>query len=195
MGSVSQFNHFFLKPDEVARMFSEDIREFYHAFCISPQRLRRNALAIEVRPKQVAHLQCFRPWMWKFEKFIPCLDTMALGDCRAVTYGQTAHLGCLLRSPKLALSDFITLKGRPSRKAFVAGLMIDDLILVEKRQASELMTAGEPSPCEEIIAEVRQLCDGVGLPRHPDKAVSNAAHGTFWGMDFDGDAGTLIDLA
>ena len=85
------FPHLFLQPDEVARMFSEDIREFYHAFCISPQRLRRNALAMEVRPQQVSHLRCFQPWMWKFEKLVPCLGTMAMGDCRAVTYGQTAH--------------------------------------------------------------------------------------------------------
>jgi hypothetical protein len=138
LGSVSQFSHLFLQPDEVARMFSEDIREFYHAFCISPQRLRRNALAMEVRPQQVSHLRCFQPWMWKFEKLVPCLGTMAMGDCRAVTYGQTAHLSCLLRSPKLSLSDFITLKGRPSRKPFVAGLMIDDFVLVEKRRKSEL---------------------------------------------------------
>jgi hypothetical protein len=206
LGSVSQFSHLFLQPDEVARMFSEDIREFYHAFCISPQRLRRNALAMEVRPQQVSHLRCFQPWMWKFEKLVPCLGTMAMGDCRAVTYGQTAHLSCLLRSPKLSLSDFITLKGRPSRKPFVAGLMIDDFVLVEKRRKSELHQSevfSQPlqsspqhvshlcSPCEEIIQEVRALYDKVGLPRHPDKAVSNAAQGTFWGMDFDGDAGVL----
>lgn len=201
LGSVSQFSHFFLQPDEVARMFSEDIREFYHAFCISPQRLRRNALAMEVRPQQVSHLRCFRPWMWKFGKLVPCLGTMAMGDCRAVTYGQTAHLSCLLRSPKLSLSDFVTLKGRPSRKPFVAGLMIDDFVLVEKRRSEEPPSRALPtsqqsqcqssSPCEEIVREVRALYDQVGLPRHPDKAVSNAAQGSFWGMDFDGDAGVL----
>eukprot|EP00435_Cladocopium_sp_Y103_P020927 s3291_g5.t1 len=191
LGSVAQFNHFFLEEDEVARLFSEDIREFYHAFLISPQRLRRNALAFEVEPKQVAHLQCFRPWMWKYPCLVPCLDTMAMGDCRAVTYGQTAHLSCLLRSNKLSLSDFITLKGRPARRNFVAGLMIDDFILIEKRKKVEVEERQSRSRCEEIIAEVRERYDEVGLPRHPDKAVSNESTGTFWGMDFDGDAGLM----
>lgn len=88
----------------------------------------------------------------------------------------------------------------------MAGLMIDDFVLIEKRRKSDLHRSGvsqqplqsspqhaslQSSPCEEIIQEVRALYDKVGLPRHPDKAVSNAAQGTFWGMDFDGDARVL----
>ena len=91
LGSVSQFNHWFLREDEEARVFSEDIREFYHAFLISPQRVLRNALAMEVEPYKVHKLKCFQPWMWKQQRLVPCLRTMAMGDCRAVTYGQVSH--------------------------------------------------------------------------------------------------------
>lgn len=119
LGSVSQFGHWFLAPGEDVVLFSEDIREFYHAFLISPQRVRRNALALEVFPWQVCHLACFEPWMWKCSKLVPCLGTMAMGDCRAVTYGQVSHLSCLLRCPGLSLDDFIALNGRPSRGNFI----------------------------------------------------------------------------
>ena len=132
LGSISQFLHWFLEEGEVARVFSEDVREFYHAFVISAQRLQRNALAMEVEPYKVKHLSCFRPWMWKHKRLVPCLNTMAMGDCRAVTYGQVSHLGCLLRVPELSLESFISLKGRPGRGDFLAGLMIDNFIMVAK---------------------------------------------------------------
>ena len=38
LASVSQLLHFFVEPYEEIRTFAEDLREFYHAFLISPQR-------------------------------------------------------------------------------------------------------------------------------------------------------------
>eukprot|EP00438_Fugacium_kawagutii_P031952 Skav201893 [mRNA] locus=scaffold550:821951:826546:+ [translate_table: standard] len=189
LGSVSQFNHWFLHPDEYAVVYSEDIREYYHAFKVSPQRLQRNALALEVFPHQVSHLECFEPWMWKCKKLVPCLSTMAMGDCRAVTYGQVAHLSCLLRCSKLGLDDFITLRGRPGRGDFLAGLMIDDFLLVEKRRT--LSEPLEKTPCQQIIEEVRDIYKEVGLPRHEGKSVQAEAKSTFWGVDFDGVRGLV----
>ena len=191
LGSISQFLHWFLEEDEVARVFSEDIREFYHAFVISARRLQRNALAMEVEPYKVKHLSCFRPWMWKHKRLVPCLNTMAMGDCRAVTYGQVSHLSCLLRVPELSLDSFISLKGRPSRGDFVAGLMIDDFIMVEKSRRDEPQEKLKLSRCSQIAAEVRKQYEEVGLPRHPGKAVENALCASFWGVDFDGEAGTI----
>lgn len=186
LGSTSQFNHWFLKDEEVARVFSEDIKGYYHAFAISRQRACRNALAMECKPEEVSHLASFKPWMWRRRALVPCLDTMAMGDCRAVTYGQVSHLSCLLRaSPLLDLDSFITLRGRPGRGNFVAGLMIDDFILVEKR-----LRLGPSLPmtdAEKIVADVRQMYSEVNLPRHPDKAVEGEACASFWGVDFDGD--------
>ena len=84
-------------------MFAEDLREFYHAFVISTQRVRRNALACEVRPGQVSHLKCFQKKHWNEERLIPCLNTMAMGDCHAVSFGQVSHLAVLLRTGAVSL--------------------------------------------------------------------------------------------
>lgn len=132
LGSLQQFQHFFLKPEEDARLFAEDLREFYHCFQIGRQRRLRNALAGEYRPGEVQHLAAFRESLKHCRRVVACLDTLAMGDTNAVAYGQVAHLSLLLRVKRLTLEDFASLRLRPSRKDWVAGLMIDDFLLVQR---------------------------------------------------------------
>ena len=195
LASVSQLNHLFMEDDEEMRLFAEDLREFYHAFLIAPQRVLRNALACQVDPREVSHLGCFHDGLWGQGSLVPCLGTMAMGDCHAVSFGQIAHLSVLLRSGAVSLDDFLMLHSRPSRKEWVAGLMIDDLVLLERR-----VRAGEPdvdclsrppTTCEKIIEEVRRQYEEVGLPRHEGKAVYNSLEGTFWGVQLDGRRGDV----
>lgn len=71
--------------------------------------------------------------------------------------------------------------------------MIDDFLLVEKRlKAADSFheTFGETA-CERIIKDVRKIYENVGLPRHAGKAVEGELRGTFWGIDFDGEAGII----
>ena len=195
LASVSQLEHVFLREEEEMRLFAEDLREFYHAFLISEQRTRRNALACEVRPEQVAHFRCFKEVFRGEKALVPCLGTMAMGDCHAVTMGQVSHLAVLLRTRAVCLDDFIMLHSRPSRKHWLAGLMIDDLVLLERRVSSQSQAvdheSSPPSTCEQIIEEVRKKYEEVGLPRHAGKAVHNSVEGTFWGVQFDGVRGEV----
>ena len=190
LASVSQLEHVFLEEDQEMRLFAEDLREFYHAFIISEQRTRRNALACEVTPEQVAHFRCFDESLRGETTLVPCLSTMAMGDCHAVTMGQVSHLAVLLRTGAVRLDDFIMLHSRPSRRQWLAGLMIDDLVLLERRVRSTIHAddpeSRPPTTCEKIIEEVRKKYEEVGLPRHPGKAVHNSVEGTFWGVQFDG---------
>lgn len=110
LGSLSQLNHFFLEEDEEVRLWCEDLREFYHAFLISKQRTLRNALQLHVKPAEVQHLSCFKEEFWSEEKLVPCLATMAMGDCRAVGFGQVSHLGVLLQETSLSLNEIICLR-------------------------------------------------------------------------------------
>lgn len=134
LGSISQFSHFFLQEDEEAVVFAEDLREFYHAFTISSQRRRRNAFKLSVVPSLVSHLRCFKPSMRRHKLLVPVLNTMAMGDLNAVSYGQTSHLSVLLQSGAVKLEDFLALHLTPPRKGVVAGLMIDDFLLVDRRK-------------------------------------------------------------
>ena len=92
------------------RLWCEDLREFYHAFLISKQRTLRNALQLHVKPAEVQHLSCFKEEFWSEEKLVPCLATMAMGDCRAVGFGQVSHLGVLLQETSLSLNEIICLR-------------------------------------------------------------------------------------
>lgn len=196
LASVSQLLHLFLEEQEELRLFAEDLREFYHAFEITQQRVLRNSLACQVEPGEVSHLSCFHQGLWGKGPLVPCLGTMAMGDCHAVSFGQLSHLAVLLRTEVIHLDDFLMLHSRPSpRKSWVAGLMIDDLVLLERRVRSSgpsvEESAGSPSTCEKIIAEVRKQYEEVGLPRHDGKAVYNSLDGTFWGVEMDGAKGTI----
>ena len=155
----------------------------------------RNALACQVDPREVAHLDCFRDELWGQGPLVPCLGTMAMGDCHAVSFGQISHLSVLLRSGAVCLDDFLMLHSRPSRKAWVAGLMIDDLVLLERRVRTGDLDVEclnrSPSTCEKIIEEVRKQYEEVGLPRHEGKAVHNSLEGTFWGVQLDGRRGDV----
>eukprot|EP00435_Cladocopium_sp_Y103_P030866 s2573_g7.t1 len=190
LGSLSQLQHFFLEPFEELRIFAEDLREYYHAFCISPNRVLRNALKMTVRPEQVADLKAYRPELAGEKELVPCLATLAMGDSRAVSFGQAAHLAVLLRSGGLRLQDFICLAARPPRQRWVAGLMIDDLVLLQAVPKS-LPEIGGTTVCEEIMRKVRDSYEAAGLPRHSGKAVYNESRGSFWGAQVDGEEGVV----
>ena len=186
LGSISQFSHFFLKDEEEAVVFAEDLREFYHAFTISQQRKRRNAFKLQVTPSSVQHLRCFKPSLRKHKVLIPCLNTMAMGDLNAVSYGQTSHLSVILQSGALVLEDFLALRLTPPRRGLVAGLMIDDFLIIDRRKRG-----AESTEAEEVVAEVVEQYERVGLPRHAGKAVSGELQASFWGSQFDGKKGEL----
>jgi hypothetical protein len=188
LAGVHQLLHFFLEPEEEVHLFAEDLREFYHAFVISEERTLRNAFKLRVQPHEVENLQCFHKGLYEETELVPCLKTMAMGDTNAVAFGQASHLGVLLQSEVFNLDDFITLHGRPPRQRWLAGLVIDDLVLLEARKRHE---RPQSSLCAEKIEAVRAQYERVGLPRHAGKAVFDETSGSFWGVQLDGKAGTL----
>ena len=191
LASTQQLQHFFTQPGEQVMLFAEDLREFYHAFKISKQRVVRNCLEMPVSPAEICHLRCFEDWMDEHEALYPALNTMAMGDCNAVAYGQASHLGVVLQSQALELGDIITLTGRPGRKRFIAGLMIDDLVLLQRCSAAELPSETE---CGLAIEVIRRAYVDAGLPRHDGKAVYGEKRGTFWGLQMNGESCTARPL-
>lgn len=184
LGSVSQFHHFFVTEGEQLRLYAEDLREYYHAFLISPHRILRNAYLMKIERSDAKHLKAYTPDLAGYERLVPCLRTLAMGDTNAVAYGQAAHLGVLLQKTSLRLRDFVTLKQRPDlKKRWMAGLMIDDFVLLEafkKDSDSEVR-------CKQIIEEVHRAYDEVKLPRHTGKSVCGETRGSFWGVELNGE--------
>lgn len=97
------------------------------------------------------------------------------------------------RPGEFSLEDFISLKGRPSRKGWVAGLMIDDFILLEQVDLEKQSL--EETPGRKKVERVREMYDRVGLPRHSGKAVSCALKAEFWGGEVNGETGLVTPNA
>ena len=188
LASLEQLQWLHLDEHENLTASTDDLREYYHAFAVSPQRAARNALAIRLSPREVAHLRCFTADLWKHPSLHPCLKTMAMGDCSAVGFGQCAHLSVLLRSKAVTLEQFVPLSGRPPRSGLVAGLLIDDFALLEKVHAQGPRSDHE-APA--VLSKVHKAYEDAGLPRHPEKSVSQALRAEFWGGAFDGAEGTI----
>lgn len=186
LGSVSQLQHFFLPAGHKLVMHAEDLREFYHAFRISRQRELRNSFKMRVSPAQVQELKAFSRSFWQYDTIVPLLATMAMGDLNAVAIAQTAHLGVLLQRTSLQLSDFITLKQRPQRSSWFAGLMIDDLILGEVLPYEAPNDSGE---CTNLMSTIHDAYVAVGLPRHEGKSVQGSSSCSFWGVTVSGEEG------
>ena len=191
LGATSQLQHLHLEGDQVLLLHAEDLRDYYHSFKVSPQRIARNALKMRVSTKDVEHLSCFRDELRQEQEVVPCLRTMAMGDVNAVAFGQTAHLAVILRTGQLELTDFLSLRMRPSRKEIRAGLMIDDFVVFESMRREELqrMQEGQRTRGGRIVDVVRSAYEKAGLVRHPGKAVEQSLKGEVWGLEIDGDRG------
>ena len=196
LGTLEQLQFFVLPPDCNLETHTEDLREFYHSFIITHQRCLRNSLAAEFSYDQVKHLSCCPSK--EGGRLVPCLATMAMGDCNAVAMGQCSHLACILRSTTLQLRDFVCLQQRPPRPGQVAaGLLIDDFILLDPvpkvprgPAAAEGPDNPEP-PGLNILKQVIAGYESAGLPRHAGKATSRSLVGEFWGGLLDGVEGRL----
>ncbi|CAE7606984.1 unnamed protein product [Symbiodinium sp. CCMP2592] len=188
LASLEQLQWLHLEPSQRLTASTEDLREFYHAFIVGAQRSCRNALAVCFSPRELTHLKCFTADLHEHHSLHPCLKTLAMGDCSAVGFGQASHLSVLLRSQALSLEQFVTLSGRPPRDGLIAGLLIDDLAVLEKVEASAPVSSHR---APDVMTAVHRAYDQACLPRHPDKSVSQALRAEFWGGLLDGIEGTI----
>ena len=181
-----------LEPGEMMVASGEDIRDFFYSFVIGPQRLCRNTFNFTVELHQVAHLSCFSDSL-RFERLLaPALSTMAMGDCQAVAVGQTAHLGVLLQSGCLDLSQTLLQHAPVPRDPCLFGLVLDDLVVLERLALSEYTSASfanARSPA--IMRDIRKAYSEASLPRHPDKGFELEPKADFWGVTLDGIRGTV----
>ena len=167
MASVERLQWLQLKADEDMTASTEDLREYYHCFEVEGDRVLRNALAMVLTPAEAEGLGCYCPSMAEHGPLRPCLQTLAMGDCCAVGFGQTAHLSVLLRSGALDLSQFVSLSGRPPRRGLVAGLLIDDLAVLEAVPKGSGVSSHEaPDPRCLRERKAAQACRKGGEPGH-----------------------------
>lgn len=179
-----------LREEEALAISGEDLKDFYYYYQVSSSRCRRNAIRFSLTGKEACSFRCFRRAGLVGEgPFIPCLATMAMGDKNAVEYGQQSHLRLGLEHGIFSMSDLVSLRSRiPRNQQLVIGIVIDDLIAIEK--IPRCLPPPE-SLASQVADEMVALYEKVGLQPNASKRLRSASVADFWGAHLDGEAGLI----
>ncbi|OLQ07204.1 FK506-binding protein 1A [Symbiodinium microadriaticum] len=154
-----------LDETEVCTFSGADIREFYHNFRVSEQRSSLYTFVGDFAASDVACLRCFSPELLGSSRVCASLRTMAMGDVNSVSFGQASHVGLLLAFDVIDPSCLLTLRGGFPRGDLALGVVIDDLICIER--SLRHLGPAKASP----VMEKDQFC------------------AAFWGSEVDGFSG------
>ena len=175
-----------LQPQEALWVSGTDLRDFYHNFLITPSRARFYRFVGTFAPKDLASLRCFRPELLKSSRVSAALSTMAMGDLNSVSFGQGSHLGLLMAFEVAPFDTLLSLRGRPGRGDLSLGVVIDDLIVLERA----LKSTG-PTSSASVMDRAFAAYAAAHLPVHEGKTFVKQVGASFWGADVDGWGGTV----
>jgi hypothetical protein len=187
MGSCTALLGIHLRDDEQLMMSGDDLSNFFYTFKVNYDRCTRNYLEWRVPTYLVCDMHGFPPALSGEPYVYACLNTLAMGDSAACDYAQTSHIAMGLQCGAFDDANILTMHGRVPRANCLAGIIIDDFILLEKVaiDATRSVTMGEKR------SAMHAMYNRVGLEAHPTKGFEDEVHGTFWGAQVDGRAGLV----
>ena len=105
LASASNLLDLELLEGEELRMSGEDVKDYYHQFRVSDDRTMQYTLIDVFRPHDLQHLRAFSPELWACSTVAASLATLAMGDTNSVTFGQGSHVGLVLSSGAVSVSQ------------------------------------------------------------------------------------------
>ena len=117
-----------------------DLRDCFYQFQTTEQRAVRNLLVGDLsvaEAQKVFGFDC-APWAAHDGRVRCGLCSLAMGDSSACNFAQSSHLGVLLQAAALFPRELLVHASSPPRGLLSVGLVIDDLIIIERVLASEL---------------------------------------------------------
>ena len=185
MGSSYALLGLHLKDSEKLLMSGDDLSNFFYMFQVNAERETKNFLEWAIPTTAVKHMRSF-PSSLENETFVfACLSTLAMGDGAACEFAQTSHLALAVQSGVFNRHNIVTLHGAIPRGNFLGGIIIDDLILIEKVS----IDADSALVSEQKRQMIHCMYNKVGLEAHPSKGFGNQSKANFWGADIDGESG------
>lgn len=187
MASAITLLNIHLGPHEKLVMSGDDLSNFFYTFSVGEQRIARNFLEWKI-PISIAKKFKTFPAALKDQPYVyACLATLAMGDGAACEYAQTSHVSLGLQCGAFTPEQLVTLHGRIPRGPYMAGIIIDDLVFLEKIAINAV--SGDHS--QQKRGMMHKMYSAVGLDVHPDKGFSEATTASFWGADVDGLTGLI----
>ncbi|CAE7631019.1 unnamed protein product, partial [Symbiodinium microadriaticum] len=190
MASASSLLGIELDQDQRLFLSGEDIKDFYHQFRITVDRAAYYRIAGFFRPSDLSHLRSFKPSLLTSKRVVAALRCMAMGDCNAVSVGQSSHLGLILAAELVGWHQLLTMRGPVPRSPCMLGLVIDDAIVIEKALRCQTGDTASLSS-QRLISGLHSAYLASKLPRHEKKSFFAAEDASFWGSDVLGELGRV----
>lgn len=171
-----------LNDDEELRLSGRDISDYFYQFKVSKERGLRNVMSCWLSAEELEFI---------FDKpfsrggFVG-LNTLAMGDLAACEFAQCAHLGILLQSQTCTPLQLLQMHKPTPRGDMLLGVVIDDLICLEKVLSRLAGTASLSSSSTLRMSRVMKEYDKCGLPVNLKKSFDLVGHSSFWGVQVDG---------
>ena len=176
-----------LRPGHTVVASGLDLKDYFYQFKIGAQRLLRNTLAAPLDEDEAMKL--FGPALSMEDgKQWVALGTLAMGDLNACEFAQCSHVGMMIQAGMLSPESMWTLRSGPPRTLTTAGIIIDDLVVLEQVMSSlaEPMTESEGK----IELALKAYAEA-GLETNPKKAFLKEPCSRFWGIELDGSKGII----
>ena len=194
MASAAALCDICLEDDQVLAASGEDLRDFFYQFKVGRERTVRNALADPLTREEAIEVFGHEAIPAHWEPPIYCgLSTLAMGDQNACEFAQCSHLALMLRTGVLSEEEMLSLQGDVPRGLLSVGVIIDDLVLLEKL----LMAAWQRSEGRSTTQADLRLDKAVaaykehGLEVNLKKEFRNQTLSRFWGIELDGQKGLV----
>lgn len=177
-----------LEPHQYLSLSGQEVKDFYYQFRVGPQRAKRNCLQGFLDLTELREIFGDRADLPKTGGYV-ALQTMAMGDICACEFAQGSHLGLLLQHHALHPEELLRYRHPPPRGLLSIGVVIDDLVLLEKVHFS--LTEDTPTLADDRMKTILEAYDSAHLPTNPKKAFYNSATASFWGISVDGKKGLV----
>ena len=178
-----------IEDNEILLCSGQDVQDFYYQFVVSGRRAARNALAGRLSSSddmvQVFGSDC----RCAAEGGDVSLSAMAMGDICACEFAQASHLALLFRSGALHADELIRLRAPFPRSLLNIGVVIDDLVMLERVLRSEVSSGATAADVR--MQKVLPEYNAWGLPLNSKEEFRNECCATFWGVSVDGEKGLL----
>ncbi|CAE7946657.1 unnamed protein product, partial [Symbiodinium sp. KB8] len=194
LASAAAVSSIVLEPDQILLLAGADLKDCFYQFQAPPGRIKRNLLADSLSHEEAAFV--FRVPASSFKagpaRVHVAFSSLAMGDCAACEVAQCAHLGVCLRGGALHPGELLVHAAAPPKGLLSIGLVIDDLIFLEKALASRVgdgLGKGEPSIGRLRLDAALDAYRRAPLKVSEDKVFSDSTKASFWGITVHGVSG------
>eukprot|EP00438_Fugacium_kawagutii_P000120 Skav218734 [mRNA] locus=scaffold1346:878540:884943:+ [translate_table: standard] len=187
MGSSGSLLGIHLRPHEKLLLSGDDLSNFFYTFKVNYDRGTRNFLDWAIPTHLVRDMAGFPQHLRDHEFVYACLSTLAMGDAAACAFAQTSHISLGLQCGAFRDCELITMHGRTPRTDFMAGIIVDDLVMMQKVPRSDMTSPN----MQERRTSMHNMYKRVQLEAHPTKGFAEVSKASFWGATVDGDEGLV----